>query len=68
MTEKCKHCGKSKGDHQAKSLHCPMGRKSRIGYITYDPNKTFESKSEKKEFHAFNRMVDFMNSLPKQDK
>lgn len=27
--DRCEHCGKKKGSHQAKSFHCPMGRPGR---------------------------------------
>lgn len=40
---KCKHCKKIKGLHQAKTLNCPLGSKTRIGYITFSKTQTFES-------------------------
>ena len=46
MAEKCKNCGHSHGDHQARTNNCPVGKKSRIGYITYDPTKIFEPKTK----------------------
>jgi len=48
---KCKHCGKDKGSHRAKSLGCPVGMKTRIGYTQYSNEQFYEpikSKNEKK--------------------
>lgn len=42
---KCKHCNKLQGDHKAKTLHCPTGSKTRIGYLSYHLTNTFESKN-----------------------
>lgn len=44
---KCIHCGKKKGNHKAISLNCPVGLKTRIGYLMYDKNKIFEPKPHK---------------------
>jgi hypothetical protein len=41
---KCKNCGKAKGLHQAKTLACPCGSKSRIGYTSFSLTTTFEPK------------------------
>jgi hypothetical protein len=41
---KCKNCGKAKGLHQAKTLACPSGSKSRIGYTSFSLTTTFEPK------------------------
>lgn len=44
-TNKCINCGKPRGEHQAKTLHCPQGSKTRIGYISYSTvNKFNEAK------------------------
>jgi len=37
----CTICGKSKWDHQAKTNNCPIGPKTRIGYINFDPNNKY---------------------------
>ena len=37
LSSKCHNCGKTKGDHQAKTLLCPRGKKTRIGYIDFGP-------------------------------
>lgn len=42
MNKKCKYCGKTKGEHQAKTLNYPMGSKTRIGYIHFDSQSVFE--------------------------
>jgi len=31
----CQHCGKARGDHKAKTLQCPVGMKTRVGYCSY---------------------------------
>jgi hypothetical protein len=35
MKKKCKNCGKIKDYHRAKTLECPSGTKTRIGYISF---------------------------------
>lgn len=41
--EKCKHCGKEKGRHQAHTLNCPMpGRGS---FKPFHPTCKFEAKT-----------------------
>lgn len=44
LIKKCKHCGKTRGEHNATNNACPMGKKTRIGYIGYHPTNTFEEK------------------------
>ena len=39
---KCKHCGREKGSHKAKTLNCPIGRGSFPSFSTatvYEPRK-----------------------------
>jgi hypothetical protein len=44
--KKCAHCGKPKGDHQARGYHCPIGFKHRtLGYNMYHATKVFTEKS-----------------------
>jgi hypothetical protein len=31
----CKNCGKAKGHHKAIGLNCPVGERSRVGYILF---------------------------------
>jgi hypothetical protein len=42
LSTKCKHCGKRRGDHLSRSLHCPIGRKTRIGIIAFHKTQRFE--------------------------
>jgi hypothetical protein len=42
MFEKCKNCGKIKGEHKGGTLNCPVGRKTRIGYLVYHSTQVFE--------------------------
>lgn len=44
---KCKHCGKTRWDHRAKTLECPNGSKSRVGYTWFGP-AIFEAHDAKK--------------------
>lgn len=44
--DKCKHCGKYKGDHRATDKHCPSSPKTRIGYIHYHPTNFYEPKDK----------------------
>jgi len=49
---KCKHCKKAKGNHQSKTLACPSGKKTKIGYIHYSSTQVFDpviSKNPPKE-------------------
>ena len=41
MFHKCLLCGKVRGYHQAKTLHCPVGAKSRLGWTTYHETNVF---------------------------
>jgi hypothetical protein len=37
--DKCKTCGKSKGDHKAKTLNCPIGERNRFySYTQFSEN------------------------------
>ena len=44
----CKHCKKKKGFHLAKTLHCPTGTKTGIGYTTYSKDQVFQANSPAK--------------------
>lgn len=44
---KCKYCGKEKSSHRAKSLNCPLGMKTRIGYTQYSNEQSYEPKQYK---------------------
>lgn len=48
MFEKCKHCKKIRGEHKAKTLNCPMGTKTRIGYTSYHQSQVYERQEKKK--------------------
>lgn len=39
---KCKNCGKLYDLHNATTQHCPVGRKTRAGYIHYDASRKFK--------------------------
>jgi len=39
---KCKHCGKKKTEHKYRTFECPIGQKTRIGYIGYSSTKRYE--------------------------
>jgi hypothetical protein len=38
----CRLCGKPRGEHLASSLHCPTGKKSRIGWISFSRTQRYE--------------------------
>lgn len=44
---RCKHCKKARGNHQAKTRMCPIGKKTRIGYIHYNDKQVFEPMEDK---------------------
>jgi len=47
MIIKCKNCGKSKGDHKAETLNCPIGRKHRVlGYTSFSEKTFWEIESD----------------------
>lgn len=46
--EKCALCNKERGAHKAKTLHCPFGTKTKVGYISYHPTDTFVPKKRRK--------------------
>lgn len=41
---KCKHCKKTKGEHKAQTLGCPLGRRSSIGYTHFSATQFFTPK------------------------
>ncbi len=45
--DKCVHCKKAKGQHHAQSFACPVGSKTRIGYIHYSKKTRWEPKERK---------------------
>lgn len=46
---KCKNCGKEKGDHKSSTMNCPIGRKGKTsGYTSFHETDTFEVKEKKK--------------------
>lgn len=48
LSDKCKNCGRPRGDHLAKTYACPSGKKARvIGHTSYSLNQFFEKASEK---------------------
>lgn len=44
---KCANCGKEKGYHKGITLHCPVGLKTRVGYLHYHATDTFVPKNPK---------------------
>jgi len=38
---RCSLCHKTKGDHKAVSLHCPVGMKTRVGYVQFSATDTY---------------------------
>lgn len=46
---KCIHCKKLVGDHKAKTLNCPLGSKTSIGYTQYYQNKIYTKKVKTKK-------------------
>jgi len=46
---RCKHCKKLRGDHRAGSFQCPIGPKSRIGYLSYGSSVFEPMQKSKKE-------------------
>jgi hypothetical protein len=37
--DKCVHCGKAKNMHRAFTLDCPKGKRTKIGYSTFGPER-----------------------------
>ena len=52
ITTKCKLCGKARGNHRAKTLECPSGAKTRIGYTQFGPGVFDPKPATKKEIEA----------------
>lgn len=42
---RCKHCGKPRGYHQAVTLKCPIGPRTRVGYIGFCREQAYEAKA-----------------------
>src|ERR1044071_8125036 len=40
-SQPCVHCGRRQGEHQANTQACPVGNKTRAGFIHYSKSKTF---------------------------
>lgn len=49
MNEVCKHCKKKRGNHQARTLACPVGGRSRIGYTAFHSTQVFEARKSRKK-------------------
>lgn len=47
IIEKCAHCHKPRGEHNAMTKACPVGRKTRIGVIAYSHLTVFSQPSTK---------------------
>lgn len=45
--KKCLNCNKPEFSHKAKNQNCPLGMKTRIGYTSFYPDKTFLAKAKK---------------------
>jgi hypothetical protein len=52
LTDKCALCGKIKGVHKAKTLGCPFGMRTRIGYTDFKVFQVFTPKKESKRNEA----------------
>jgi hypothetical protein len=48
MKEKCKVCGRCKGYHKSGTFNCPIGMRSRVGYLNFHPKNVFLAKASKK--------------------
>jgi hypothetical protein len=51
--QKCKLCNKERGQHKAKTLECPVGKRTRIGHTTYSSDQTFVPKATRKKKDTF---------------
>jgi hypothetical protein len=40
--ERCLLCKHRRGEHKALTLNCPMGKKTRIGWTTFNRNQVYE--------------------------
>lgn len=40
----CAICGKTRSQHKARTLNCPKGMKTRIGYLDFDDTNTYVPK------------------------
>jgi hypothetical protein len=38
----CRRCGRPRGEHQAKTLACPLGRKTRVGHTSFHRDQYFD--------------------------
>ena len=46
---KCALCKRERGDHQAKTLCCPLGQRHRtLGFTTFDPDQSYTEKAPRK--------------------
>lgn len=41
VTVRCVLCKKAKGEHKAGTLHCPVGMKTRVGYVQYSATAVY---------------------------
>lgn len=42
---KCVWCGRKKGEHRARTMNCPMGKKHRIlGFTDFNPTEKFRQR------------------------
>lgn len=47
ILEKCALCGRIRGNHKARTYHCPTSRKTRIGYLSFHKTNVFTPKEKK---------------------
>ena len=47
LAAKCAHCKKRRGEHQARTLACPVGTKHRtVGWTSYSVTKVYEPRDK----------------------
>lgn len=55
---KCIICKHTRGDHQAKSLNCPSGKRTRIGWTSYRKTKFTKEHGPSPYYPLFKHMHD----------
>ena len=46
MNGKCINCGKTRGFHKDGTMNCPIGKKTRVGYVSYSDKVYTPEKSD----------------------
>lgn len=63
---KCVHCGKWKRHHKAGTLACPVGTKTRVGYVTWSSTRVFLEKLDRRVLLTGHHRATYQRGCPEE--